>query len=118
MNLNTVRVFVRDLRAARTFYGTTLGLALNASDLEQGYCVFNAGSVELVVERSDDPALVGRFTGLSFLVPDVWRMFDDLMAKGVVFSGRPQVQSWGGTLATFKDLEGNALQIVQRPRKT
>ncbi len=121
MNLNTVRVFVRDLRGARTFYGTTLGLPLTAEDPRQGFCLFNAGNVELVVEAiaadapANEQALVGRVTGFSFLVADVWRTFDELKARSVVFTSRPIVQHWGGTVATFKDPDGNVLQIVQRP---
>ncbi len=120
MNLNTARVFVRDLPQAREFYGQKLGLKLNASSLTNGYCVFNAGNCELVVESvgSDAPpeeqALVGRFTGLSFLVPSVHVAHQDLLAKGVVFTGAPELQSWGGTLATFRDPEGNEFQVVQR----
>jgi catechol 2,3-dioxygenase-like lactoylglutathione lyase family enzyme len=109
MNLNTARIFVRDITRAREFYAQQLGLKLNAADLARGYCVFNAGNCELVVEAvapdapADEQALVGRFTGLSFLV-----------TRGVVFTGAPQRQFWGGTLATLRDPDGNELQIVQR----
>jgi catechol 2,3-dioxygenase-like lactoylglutathione lyase family enzyme len=115
MNLNTARVFVRDLAGAREFYGRTIGLRLKA-----GYCVFDAGNCELVIESvapsapQDEQALVGRFTGLSFLVPSVHVAHQDLVAKGVVFTGPPERQHWGGTLATFRDPEGNEFQIVHR----
>lgn len=120
MNLNTARVFVRDLSRARAFYGQKLGLRVQAESLAQGYCVFNAGQCELVVETvaADAPqaeqALVGRFTGLSFLVPSVHVAHSDLVAKGVVFTGAPERQSWGGTLATFRDPDGNEFQVVHR----
>lgn len=35
-------------------------------------------------------------------------------AKGVAFSGAPEPQAWGGTLATFMDPAGNRLQLVQQ----
>lgn len=120
MNLNTARVFVHDIRQARDFYGHKLGLRINAQDLAHGYCVFNAGNCELVVEAvaegapAGEQALVGRFTGLSFLVPDVRVAHRDLVAKGVVFTGAPERQFWGGTLATFRDPDGNELQLVHR----
>ena len=121
MNLNTARVFVHDIRRSKTFYSQLLGLPIKADGAAQGYCVFDAGQCELVVETvapdapAEDQVLVGRFTGLSFQVADVQRTHDALSAKGVAFSGRPELQFWGGTLATLHDPDGNELQIVQRP---
>jgi hypothetical protein len=69
MNLNTARVFVRDIVEAERFYGAKLGLAFKAGNRDHGDCVFSAGSTELVVEvvgsdaPHEDQALVGRFTG-------------------------------------------------------
>jgi catechol 2,3-dioxygenase-like lactoylglutathione lyase family enzyme len=89
LNLNTARVFVRDMAGAREFYGRKIGLRLKAENLANGYCVFDAGNCELVVESvaagapPDEQALVGRFTGLSFLVPSVHVAHQDLVAKGV-----------------------------------
>jgi catechol 2,3-dioxygenase-like lactoylglutathione lyase family enzyme len=120
LNLNTARVFVRDIAQAREFYANKLGLKVQAESLAHGYCVFSAGNCELVVEAvtadapGDEQALVGRFTGLSFLVPSVHVAHQDLVAKGVVFTGPPERQFWGGTLATFRDPEGNEFQVVHR----
>ena len=121
MNLNTARVFVRDLSAARRFYAEALGLRLRAHDVANGYCLFDAGNVELVVEAvpadapEHDQALVGRFTGLSFHVASVHVAHQDLSQRGVVFTAAPERQFWGGVLATFRDPDGNEFQIVQRP---
>jgi len=120
VNLNTARVFVRDIARASRFYAEALGLKVHAQDLARGYCVFNAGNCELVVESvpaqapAEDQALVGRFTGLSFLVPSVHVAHQDLVGRGVVFTGPPERQFWGGTLATFRDPDGNEFQIVHR----
>ncbi len=121
MNLNTARVFVRDIHRAKAFYGQVLGLRLRADGAAQGHLVFDAGNCELVVEAvpadapADEQARVGRYTGLSFRVDDVHASHRTLTARGVSFRGLPQRQSWGGTLATLRDPEGNELQIVQRP---
>lgn len=121
MNLNTARVFVRDIKTAKAFYANALGLPVKAEGLAHGYCVFSAGNSELVVESvapeapQEDQALVGRFTGLSFQVDDVHKKYTELSAKGVQFSGLPEQQFWGGTLATLRDPDGNELQIVHRP---
>src|SRR5512145_2977637 len=117
MNLNTARIFVRDIARAREFYAQALGLRITAENMAQGYCVFDAGNCELVVESvaADAPmqaqALVGRFTGLSFRVPSIHVAHQDLCARGVVFTSPPALQHWGGTLATLRDPDGNQLQI-------
>lgn len=121
MELNTARVFVRDIDAAKQFYSRKLGLPLKADGSQYGYCVFKAGNTELVVEAVADDApeeekiLVGRFTGLSFTVQDCGEKHRALVALGVPFTGAPEKQSWGGILATLQDPSGNELQIVQQP---
>ena len=121
MRLNTARVFVKDITAAKAFYGQALALPLKADGGAHGYCVFQSGASELVVESVPEEApdeeqrLVGRFTGLSFTVDDVSATYELLRCRGVAFSGEPERQSWGGTLATFCDPSGNELQIVQQP---
>jgi predicted enzyme related to lactoylglutathione lyase len=121
MQLRTARIFVRDLPGASRFYGDMLGLPLKADGSRQGYCVFDAGAMSLVVEQVDesapaqDQALVGRFTGLSFDVADLQSKFSELSTLGVAFTGPPEQQDWGGILATLRDPAGNELQLVQQP---
>jgi predicted enzyme related to lactoylglutathione lyase len=121
MELNTARVLVNDIEAAKRFYSSKLGLALKADGSQYGYCVFKAGSTELVVEAvsedapEEDRVLVGRFTGLSFTVQNASEKHKELVALGVPFTGAPERQSWGGILATLQDPSGNELQIVQQP---
>lgn len=121
MELNTARVFVNDLAAARRFYAEILGLAVKADGSAYGYCVFQAGAADLVIEHvgseapQEDRLLVGRFTGLSFTVKDVVDRHQQLAARGVIFTGLPEKQLWGGVLATLQDPSGNQLQIVQHP---
>jgi len=123
MQLHTARVFVQDLVDASRFYEEILGLPLKADGREQGFCVFDAGPMSLVVERVDEDApvedrmLVGRFTGLSFDVEDIHSKYRELSSLGVVFSGLPEGQRWGGILATLCDPAGNELQLVQQPRR-
>jgi predicted enzyme related to lactoylglutathione lyase len=121
MELNTARVFVRDIDVAKRFYSSQLGLALKADGSQHGYCVFRAGNTDLVVEvvaddaPEEDRVLVGRFTGLSFAVQDISEKYGQLVALGVPFTGAPEKQFWGGILATLQDPSGNELQIVQQP---
>lgn len=119
MNLATARVFVRNLPSAHAFYGQALGLRLQAGSPESGYCVYAAGNCQLVVEAvaieapQDEQVLVGRFTGLSFTVADIQAEYHNLSSRGVVFTGAPERQAWGGTLATLRDPAGNELQLVE-----
>ncbi|MCA0177281.1 MAG: VOC family protein [Proteobacteria bacterium] len=119
MNLNTARIFVRDIAQAKRFYTQTLGLKPIASSAEHGYCVFTTGGVQLVVEAvsadapQEEQELVGRFTGLSFTVADIQQTYRSLSAAGVAFTGAPERQAWGGILATLRDPAGNELQVVQ-----
>lgn len=121
MELNTARVFVRDIEPAKDFYSRLLGLQIKVDGSEYGYCVFKAGSTELVVERvaedapEEEKILVGRFTGLSFTVQDAETKHRELAERGVPFTGLPETQFWGGVLATLQDPSGNELQIVQHP---
>lgn len=119
MQLSAARVFVRSLERAKQFYAELLGLPVKADGLPYGYCVFDVGSSDLVVElvKPEDPgeeqALVSRFTGLSFAVPDIVAAHERLSSAGVHFAGLPEKQFWGGWLATFEDFDGNQLQLVQ-----
>jgi catechol 2,3-dioxygenase-like lactoylglutathione lyase family enzyme len=121
MKLAAVRLFVRDLTAARDFYAAQLGLRLQHDGTADGFCVFDVHGIDLVIEAvpddapADEQALVGRFTGLSFAVEDIAATYARLVAAGVQFAGPPQRQFWGGTLATLSDPAGNELQLVQYP---
>ena len=123
MKLGAVRIFVLDIVEARRFYSDKLGLSIEARDEERGFCMFDTGDTKLIVEAVDSKedeqhrALVGRFTGISFPVDDIQSKHCQLSAAGVEFSGPPELQYWGGWLATFEDPAGNALQLVQQPVK-
>jgi predicted enzyme related to lactoylglutathione lyase len=119
MKLSAIRIFVRDLAEARRFYADVLELSLKSDAAEYGYCVFDTGGTQLILEAvapdrpADDQALVGRFTGLSFATEDIHRKHKELLARGIQFTSEPELQFWGGWLATLKDPSGNAVQLVQ-----
>ena len=96
--IGAVRIFVSDFAAARHFYSQALGLAESWSDGESA-ATFAPGSCQLVVETADPDgpegaALIGRFTGLSFVVEDIAAAVRDFESRGVVFDGPPATQSW------------------------
>lgn len=116
---SAIRLFVRDLAPARAFYADTLGLRSTAQG--EGWFVCRSAGIDLVVEAvpadapQDEQVLVGRFTGLSLAVRDLAAEHARLVAAGVVFTGEPEPQAWGGSLATLCDPAGNQLQLVQHP---
>lgn len=119
MKLSAVRIFVWNVEEARDFYLKILELPLKSDGSENGYCVMDAGGAQLILEAvspdapEEDKALVGRFTGLSFATDNIHDKHRELLSRGVRFSGDPQLQFWGGWLATLQDPAGNEVQLVQ-----
>ena len=107
MHIGYVNIFVSDLGAAIEFYRDTLGLGLRMGDEAFGYASFEAGPVSFGIAKTDDADLLGRHTGVGFIVDDVDQAYEAMSAKGVEFEMPPTKQPWGGTLALFKDPDGN-----------
>lgn len=51
----------------------------------------------------------------TFNVDNVQKTYEDLLEKGVEFVKAPAPEEWGGWFATFKDPDGNYLQIFEMP---
>ncbi len=116
--ISAVRVFVTELAPARAFYRDQLGLTETLAD--DSVLVFDTGSADLVVELADpadaeEHALIGRFVGVSFTVPDIHAAHKALRDKGVRFDAEPEQQPWGAWLAHILDPAGNVLTLVQLP---
>ena len=118
MKLGAVRIFVGSLPSVLPFYRTLLGEPI-ARDDAAGFLVFDAEGINVVVERvaadadAEDVALVGRLSGVSFEVKDIGAAHARLSGHGVLFTSEPELQAWGGWLATLQDPAGNTLQLVQ-----
>jgi uncharacterized glyoxalase superfamily protein PhnB len=48
-------------------------------------------------------------------VDDIHRQYQQLQEAGVEFIRPPEQEHWGGWIATFKDPDGNILQMLQLP---
>jgi len=110
---------VSDISRAQPFYQDVLGLPLSQGGASQGYLLFKPAGINILVESCDTNdeegrTLVGRFVGLSFSVPDVQQAYEELKHRGVEFSGAPEAQSWGGTLAHVRDPDRNILTLVSQ----
>ena len=120
MKIGFVRVFVSDFGASLEFYTTKVGLKLDHQDAGYGWAQFHAGKdVSLAIERCDPKhaeggsVLVGRFVGVTLMVEDVHGTYERMKQAGVEFTAAPEKQPWGGTLAHFKDPDGNILSLLQ-----
>src|SRR4051812_22336118 len=110
---DAIRIFVSDAPAALAFYRDVLGFLPAGGAPELGYLVFKAGAISIIVEASEEGhPLLGRTVGLSFRVQNIHRACQELEQRGVSFTGPPERQAWGGTLAHFYDLERNVFSLV------
>ena len=109
---------VRDVDAARRWYGDTLGLQHLYSFGNLAF--FDCGGVRLFLSEGDGgPAE----SILYFRVPDIRTAHTQLAAKGVEFSHAPHLihrhedgtEEW---MAFFKDNEGRPLAIMAQARGT
>jgi len=107
MKIGYANIFVSNIGESITFYRDVLGLKLNQADATHGYASFDAGPISFGIAQTDDASLIGRHTGLGFIVDDIDAVYGALKDKGVHFELPPTRQPWGGTLALFADPDGN-----------
>lgn len=115
--LYAVRVFSLRWSESLKFYRDTVEFPLVFCDEKMGWAQFQLGGAHLGLERCDatderTKHLVGRFVGISIEVDDIDNSYEKLLAKGVSFEEPPQKQPWGGTLAHFRDPDGNVLTLL------
>ena len=113
--VQAIRIFVSNLDRARQFYSETL--ELDERSVETTYVVYGLAGVDVVIEvaPTGDPVaegLVGRLLAVSFQVDDIVDTYRCLLERGVSFLQPPEVQPWGGTLAFFRDPDGNILTLA------
>ena len=70
---------------------------------------FNIGLHDRVSGNSKDPFRFMPHLG----VADIHAVAARLVEAGVEFIRRPEQESWGGWVATFRDPDGNVLQLLQ-----
>ena len=110
----TVWLPVEDMGRAVKFYGETLGLTLKSESDEWSELSANGLSIGLN-GREDTHEGAGGGAVVTFQ-PDV-DLYDEIVRltdAGVEFIGEVSNNSWG-RIATFKDSEGNDLQLFEPP---
>ena len=96
------------------FYNDVLRLPLHSRHedfiaFELGGVRFNIGRHNEVSGMSKDPFRFMPHLG----VDDIHSEAKRLAAAGVEFIREPEQEAWGGWVATFKDPDGNVLQLLQ-----
>lgn len=118
--VRTASVCVKDQQRAVDFYTGKLGFEKHRDDpMGPG-----ARWIELATPKGDTmlvpftpPGMenrIGTFTGIVLEADNIQKTYEDLRAKGVEFTQAPEKQPWGGTLAQFKDMDGNGFVIVEQ----
>jgi predicted enzyme related to lactoylglutathione lyase len=118
MEIRYVNVYVTELERSVEFFERTLGLTKNFADAAHGYASFDAGPIRLGVAQIDasdgaQRSLVGRQTGVGFMVADVPARHEELVGRGVSFPMPPAKQPWGGFMGLFADPDGNQFYLDQ-----
>lgn len=114
-------VFVVDHDRSLQFYVHQLGFNVVADarfgpDLRWVAVAPPNGSavLALVAPRpdSEDYALIGRATQISFITEDINATFQQWHKRGVRFDHPPQTVSWGGISTNFQDVDGNSFELL------
>jgi len=111
-----VAIPVQDLKRADEFYGKTLGLRRNPNSGER-WVEYELGNVTLALVSPEamGPEFLahGHQMPIGLRVPDVDEARKSLEAEGVEFM-HGTIDSGVCYLATFRDPDGNALQLHRR----
>jgi catechol 2,3-dioxygenase-like lactoylglutathione lyase family enzyme len=100
--------------AMAEFYRDILGLHPRTN--RPGFVNFEWGPVRLTVTTHSDidgEANDPHRTMVNLETADIARTADHLRAAGVEFVRPPSQEPWGGWIATFRDPDGNLVQLLQ-----
>ena len=100
------------------FYRDKLGLTPHS--VHADFASFSFGEVRLsiglhsqIVGRNKEPQRIMVNLGTKH-IEDLYR---SLTKRGVEFVRPPELEHWGGWVATFRDPDGNLLQLLQQPEE-
>lgn len=108
MKLTYVIKFVGDMDRAVAFHRDMLGLPLKFQSPH--WSEFSTGETTLALHPASTENPAGTVE-LGIGVPDLQKFYEEMSAKGVVFSMPPTKQDFGGMLAQFVDSEGGRVSV-------
>jgi predicted enzyme related to lactoylglutathione lyase len=111
---------VKELDAAKSFYGSTLGLDVNDHPMDTLGIRLGTGATVMVYLKPD--FVPATYTILNFPVPDVESVVDRLTAAGVEMQRYPGFdqdakgisRGDGPAIAWFTDPSGNILAVLEQ----
>jgi len=115
--ISVVWLPVTDIGRAVGFYSETLGLGV--SQQEAQWAEVEAGDVKIGLNARDEETPGGDGGAVIAFRPqgDIDGAVEQLRGKGVEFAGGVSDHPWG-RVATFKDPDGNDLQLYEPPQTT
>jgi len=117
--INPILLFVRDFDRSLRFYRDALRLKVHSlEDVHEEYASFRVGDILFAIHGGHRRSTRGP-VALHFEVADCRAAYRDLRQKGVRFTRLPEKMPWGSVTATFRDPDGNQLELTSplRSRK-
>lgn len=111
-------LWTSNLNAMRTFYRDTLRLPLHSDHGD--FVAFRFGDMRLSIglhKAVQGPARDPHRIMVNLGVDDIHAEYHRLSTEEVVFIRPPEQESWGGWVATFKDPDGNLVQLLEIPTR-
>jgi predicted enzyme related to lactoylglutathione lyase len=119
MQVLSMSVPVSDQEKAKEFYVDTLGFDLQVDNSwREGMrwieVAPEGSATSLMLVSWSDPLLPSMYRVVVVTTDDIQALHEELVAKGVSFDLPPTKLSYG-TQAMFRDPDGNALVLLERP---
>ena len=111
-----VILWTEDVERLAAFYRDVLELTPHSR--RPDFVAFSLGDVRLSIGRHD--SVRGRASDpfrimINLGVTDIHGLSQRLRDKGASILRPPEQEHWGGWVATFRDPDGNILQLLQQP---
>ena|SRR5688572_3614436 len=111
-------IWTDNLEPMARFYRDILNLPVHSVHpdfvaFEYGVMRFSIGLHSEVNGPTKDPHRIM----VNFGTSGIHKLTEELKAKGVQFIREPELEEWGGYIATFRDPDGNLLQLLQQPER-
>ena len=93
-------------------------LDMEPASQREGFMAFQFGDLRLTISDHSEVEGVAKDPlriMVNLAVDDIHLAYQRLRGKGVEFLREPEKEHWGGYVATFKDPDGNVLQLLQQP---
>ncbi|WP_040307400.1 VOC family protein [Agarivorans albus] len=114
MKVSTLRIPCRCLIESEKFYTEKLGLTKVFGTVSEGYIVFQIDNAQLLLELEEKGEFESaRFLGFSIEVSNILQLYNTLTERGVLFTGPPEKQSWGGLMTHIIDCNENTFSFIQ-----